>query len=63
MGTDDRCQAAPGTVAPIADKSPAWASLVTRCTPVRPLAVSERKNVSHPDPSSAVVTSTPRILR
>lgn len=47
----------------MAAKSPAWASLVTNLTPDNPRALSERKKVSQPAPSSAVVTSMPRISR
>ena len=54
-----RCHEAPGRVAPIAASRPACASLVTSLTPARPRAVSDRRNVSQPAPSSAVVTSMP----
>ena len=58
-----RCQDAPGRVAPIAATNPAWASLVTSRTPDRPRAVNDRQNVNQPAPSSAVLTSMPRISR
>jgi Thiamine pyrophosphate enzyme, N-terminal TPP binding domain len=41
-----RCQAAPGRVAPIAATGPAWASEVTRLTPELPLAVNVHQNAS-----------------
>ena len=47
----------------MAASSPAWASEVTNLTPDNPRAVTERKNVSQPAPSSAVLTSMPRISR
>jgi hypothetical protein len=50
-------------VAAIEETSPAWASLVTSRTPVRPRAVRSRKKASQPAPSSLVVTWTPRISR
>jgi hypothetical protein len=43
--------------------SPAWSSLVTSSTPDRPRADRPRRNASHPAPSSALVTSMPRISR
>ena len=46
MLTDERCQDAPGSVAPTAATSPAWASLVTSLTPERPRAVNDRQNAS-----------------
>ena len=63
MLTDDRCQDAPGSVAPIAANSPACASEVTSLTPDNPRAVSDRRKLSQPARSSAVVTSMPRISR
>lgn len=45
---DDRCQEAPGSVASIADMSPASASLVTSPTPDGLRAVSDREDVSEP---------------
>ena len=56
-----RCQLAPGSVAPIASTRPRWASLVTSATPDRPRATRSRKNASQPAPSSAEVTCRPRI--
>ncbi|MDQ1719920.1 MAG: hypothetical protein QOE89_3873 [Pseudonocardiales bacterium] len=41
-----RCQAAPGRVAPIAATGPAWASELTRPTPELSLAVSVHQNAS-----------------
>jgi hypothetical protein len=41
-----RCQAAPGRLAAIASTRPGWASEVTRRTPVRPRATSERRKAS-----------------
>lgn len=58
-----RCRDAPVMVAPIADKSPARASLVTGCTPDRQWVVNDRRKVDQPAPSWAVLTSTPRISR
>ena len=42
---------------------PGWASLVTNPTPDKPRATRSRKNASHPAPSSAEDTATPRISR
>ena len=50
-------------VAPIAATRPACASEVTSFTPERPRAVNDRQNANQPAPSSAVVTSIPRISR
>jgi hypothetical protein len=42
---------------------PVWASEMTSCTPVSPLALSERRNAVQNAPSSLSPTSRPRTSR
>jgi hypothetical protein len=58
-----RCQDAPVKTAPIDFFSPSWESGTTSVTPLRPRATRPLKNAVQPAPSSALMTSTPRISR
>jgi hypothetical protein len=57
--TRQRCQAAPSSTASIAALRPACASLMTSCVPVRPRALSERRNAVQNAPSSLSPTAKP----
>ena len=58
-----RCQAAPANTVAMASLSPWRTSEITGYTPLKPRAVSERREASQKAPSSLVPTSVPRISR
>ena len=61
--TRHRCHEAPTNCCATADLRPAWASEMTRCTPLRPRALSERRKSDQNSNDSLSPTAVPNTSR